>query len=246
MSKVLFDHIAVAVPRLADAPAVLVGALGGVPDFGMPTAPYTFYQWRFAGGGRLEVLEPAGPPHAFLHRFLAQRGPGVHHVTFTVPSLAEACERARAHGHEVVGLDRSDPEWQEAFLHPRGAMGIVVQIVEVSGHSVAPPFPPPSGPSAPPPPVTLLGLRLSARSAERARAQWGAVLGGEAATTRAGGLVFRWPGSPMRIAVSLDPDAPEGPVAIEYASERTVALSPGPDPVLGVTFVRREEDLLGE
>ena len=242
MSKVLFDHIAVAVPRLADAPAVLVGALGGVPDFGMPTVPYTFYQWRFAGGGRLEVLEPAGPPDGFLHRFLAQRGPGVHHVTFKVPSLDEACERARAGGHEVVGLDRSDPEWHEAFLHPRRAMGIVVQIVQVSGSGGAPSLPPPAWPAPPPPPVTLLGLRVSARSAELARAQWGAVLGGEAATD--GGLVFRWPGSPMRIAVDVDPAASEGPVAIEYASARPVALAPGRDPVLGVTFTRRAEDLL--
>ena len=245
MSKVLFDHIAIAVPRLADAPAVLVGALGGVPDFGTPTAPYTFYQWRFAGGGRLEVLEPAGPPDGFLHRFLAQRGPGVHHVTFKVPSLDEACARATSHGLAVVGVDRSDPEWHEAFLHPRTAMGIVVQIVEVSGDGAAPPFPAPPGPPAPPPPVTLLGLRVSARSAERARAQWGAVLGGEGAAHGARGLVFRWPGSPMRIAVDVEPEAPEGPVAIEYASDR-VALPPGHDPVLGVTFTRRAETLLDE
>jgi methylmalonyl-CoA/ethylmalonyl-CoA epimerase len=244
MSKIQLDHIAVAVPRLADAPAVLVGVLGGAPEYGMPTGPYTFYQWRFAGGGRLEVLEPAGPPDGFLHRFLARRGPGVHHVTFKVPNLDEACERARAHGHEVVGEDRSSPHWQEAFLHPRRAQGIVVQLVETSGLTPPALMPPPPGPAVVPPPVTLLGLRLAARSAGAARRQWGEVLGG-ACVSAAAGLVFRWPGSPLRIAVDVAPGGPEGPRAIEYASDRVLALPAGPHPVLGVPLRRAEDEAVG-
>ena len=99
---------------------------------------------------------------AFLHRFLAQRGPGIHHVTFTVPSLSEACDRARAHGYLIVGYDDSDPEWKEAFLRPKEALGIVVQFAEPgprpSGEN-APRWPPPPEPANPPPPVTMLGLR---------------------------------------------------------------------------------------
>jgi len=91
---------------------------------------------------------------AFLHRFLAQRGPGIHHVTFTVPSLSEACDRARAHGYLIVGYDDSDPEWKEAFLRPKEALGIVVQFAEPgprpSGEN-APRWPPPPGPANPPP-----------------------------------------------------------------------------------------------
>jgi hypothetical protein len=44
----------------------------------------------------------------------------------------------------------------------------------------------------------------------------------------------------MRIAVDLDPAAEEGPVAIELASPRAVALVEGPHPVLGVVFRRSE------
>src|SRR6266540_3251365 len=82
---------------MADAPATLAGRLGGTPDHGGPSTVYRFGQWRFEGGGRLEILEPIGAD-GFLHRFLRERGPGIHHVTFRVPSLREACERARAHG----------------------------------------------------------------------------------------------------------------------------------------------------
>jgi glyoxalase/bleomycin resistance protein/dioxygenase superfamily protein len=232
-----FDHIAIAAPRLADAPAVLVGKLGGAPAYGAPSGPYRFYQWRFANLGRIEVLEPMGA-ESFLHRFLAQRGPGVHHVTFKVPSLADTCARAEARGYEIVGRNESDPEWKEAFLHPRQAMGIVVQFAETrwSGDDGLPDWPPPPGPPNPPPAVAIVGLRLRARSAERARVQWEEIAGGERIGNVNGEIGYHWPGSPMRLAVEMDPAGEEGPIAIEYASDRPVAVAPGPDPVLGVVF----------
>ena len=231
-----FDHIAIATHRLADAPALLVGALGGTPAYGAPTGPYNFYQWRFANDARLEVLEPASPD-SFLHRFLAQRGPGVHHVTFKVPNLKEACARAESHGYDIVGYDDSDPEWAEAFLHPRQALGIVVQLAEVRGSSdgVPPPWPAPPGPADPPAPVTVLGLRLRAASRDRVLTQWSRVLHGE--VSEAGSqLTFRWPKSPMRLAVEISPTEPEGPIAIEYATDRPSPTPAGPNPILGTTF----------
>jgi len=238
MSGIGFDHIAIAVARMADAPAVLVGALGGTPTGdGGPSGAYTWAQWRFAGGGRLEILEPLGRD-GFLHRFLATRGPGIHHVTFRVPSLARACERAVAHGYRIVGHDDSDPEWSEAFLHPKEALGIVVQLAESrAAGGERRPFVAPPGPADPPPPVTVVGLRTRARSAERAETQWGRVLEGRREHAGAS-LVYRWPDSPMRVAVDVDPAAEEGPVAIELAGPRTVELPEGPHPVLGAAFRR--------
>lgn len=229
---IVFDHIAIALPRLADAPAVLVGALGGVPYLGAAPGAFAFGQWQFDGGGRIEILEPRGRD-GFLHRFLAQRGPGIHHVTFKVTSLREACDRAEAHGYEIVGYDDSNPGWREAFLHPRQALGIVVQFAESGpGGTLPPRVQLPAGPADPPAPVRILGLRLRARSRERARRQWETVLGGEPHEGE-GALVYRWPGSPLRIAVELDPAADEGPVAIELASDRPVSLPGRP---LGVTW----------
>jgi hypothetical protein len=68
--------------------------------------------------------------------------------------------------------------------------------------------------------------------------QWGDLLRGSATET-ADGIVYRWPDSPMRIAIDLDPAADEGPVAIEIAAAREVALPAGPHPVLGAVFSRR-------
>lgn len=239
MGRILFDHIAIAVRRMADVPELLVGVLGGVPQYGMESAAFRWGQWGFAGGGRIEILEPRGDD-GFLHRFLADHGPGVHHVTFKVPSLREACDRAEAHGYKIVGFDDSDPSWMEAFLHPRQALGIVVQFAQAgpggSGSHlrwVAPP-----GPPDPPPPVGIVGLRLTARTRERARTQWESVLGGEVVEDGGASLVFNWPGAPMRIAVTIDPRTDEGPVAVEYVASRPVPLSAGPHPILGVVFAR--------
>ena len=240
MPPIRFDHIAIAIPRMADAPAVLVGVLGGTPRHGGEVGAYRFGQWQFETGGRLEILEPAGQD-GFLHRFLAQRGPGIHHVTFRVPSLAEVCDRARVSGYDIVGYDDSNPGWKQAFLHPKQALGIVVQFAEShagAGEGLLRRWQAPPGPPEAPAPVRIVGLRLRARSRERARTQWGQVLQGEGTEDRDGALVYHWPRSPLRLAVEIDPARDEGPVGIEFAADRAVALAEGPHPVLGVTFVR--------
>jgi methylmalonyl-CoA/ethylmalonyl-CoA epimerase len=218
MAGVRLDHVAIAAERMADAVPFLAGTLGGTPAFGLRSKSYRFGQWRFANGARIEVLEPARPD-SFLHRFLARRSPAIHHVTFKVPSLAAACERAEAHGYDIVGRDESEPAWKEAFLHPKQALGIVVQVAEASVPAGGPrtPWEPPARAAEPAPPAAVLGLRLRADSAERARLQWDVVLGADTVEDHGDRLVFRWTRSPLRIAVDIDPTGEAGPGVIEYA-----------------------------
>lgn len=238
--RILFDHIAIGVGRTADTTPFLAGELGGIPDSGYPSGVFTWGTYRFEGGGSIELIEPQGPD-GFVHRFLAERGPGIHHVTFKVPSLDEVCARAEAAGYGIVGRDDSDPEWKEAFLHPKQALGIVVQFAQPGPADGTPhtPTPPPAVPS-PPPSVTILGLRMRCQSRERAVTQWGTVLQGQMADGPRGSLLFHWPGSFMRLAVEIDPVSPEGPIAIELRSPRRLALPAGAHPVLGTVF-RAEE-----
>lgn len=231
-----FDHIAIASPRMSDAGVALMAELGAVPAYGGDGRAYRFGQWRFANGARLEVLEPVGA-EGFLHRFLAQHGPGVHHVTFRVPDLRAACARAEAAGYGIVGYNDSNPYWQEAFLHPRQAMGIVVQLAQSrpAPPGTGPRWSPPAMPPGAPPAPALLGLRLSARDAVRARRQWVDVLGGEPAEGPADELILRWPRSPLRLVVEIDAGAPEGPLALDLVTDLPVA-GDEPHAVLGVTL----------
>ena len=145
------DHIALGMARIADATDFLVGRLGGRADSGGPGGGFRWACWRFEGGGRIEVIEPSGAD-GFVDRFLAARGPGIHHVTFKVSSLAEAAARAEAQGYRLVGRDESDPEWRVAYLHPKEAQGIVVQLAQPGGRSGPRPWEVPPGAAGPPAP----------------------------------------------------------------------------------------------
>jgi methylmalonyl-CoA/ethylmalonyl-CoA epimerase len=240
--------VAIAVKRLADAPEFLVGQLGGTPVEGGPGPGYSWAQWEYLGGGRIEVLDPAGPPGGFLHRFLERHGPGVHHVTFKVTDLRVAATAAEGFGYEVVGYHDLSPGWREAFLHPKQALGIVVQLAESNTELEAGEWR--SGfvfPKAPEPPEALaqvVGVRMTVQSADRARRQWEHLLG---ATCRDedGILVFRWPESPLRISVVVEPDQGEGPVGIELASGGGVDFQETTHPVLGTRFLAVSSEIDG-
>lgn len=238
----VLDHVAFGVHRVTDALPVVVDLLGGEPYEGGPGAGFQGGQWRFAGGGVIEVIEPTGPAGGFLHRFLARRGPGIHHVTFKVPRLRDAAARARALGYEIVGYSEAFPAWKECFLHPRQAQGIVVQLAEADPSAAGDwgagwRFPARAPGAPPPPPARVLGPRLVARDEKAAVRQWGVLLGGSA--TRAGDtLVFRWPGCALRIAVTIDPRAPEdGPICLEVAARPGLVLPAGVAPGLGAPIV---------
>lgn len=246
---ILLDHLAFGVPDAAAAGTFLAERLGARPKTSGPGGgPFLWWQWEFAGGGAVELIEPAGPPDGFLHRFLASRdGPGPHHLTFKVPSVRAVMTRAEELGYRPVGYNEADPSWIEVFLHPKEAQGTVVQLaeehVEAWGEAGPdwdpPPFPP--LPEAPPAAAArTLGVLLTARDEKHARRQWGELLGGaETATDR--GLRFRWPDSPLRVDVVIDLGAPEGPVSLELAAAHDLGLPEGPHPLFGLPLVQLDE-----
>jgi hypothetical protein len=232
------DHVAFGAPDVGSVVPFLVGELGGQALEGGPGGGFGFWQWTFAGGARVEVIAPSGPPGGFLHRFLERHGPSVHHVTFKVPDLDAALEGVRASGLGVVGYDASNPGWKEAFLHPRQAQGIVVQLAQSEpslDHTLLHDWSFPEVVAETPTPAEWRALVLSARDLGAARRQWGEVLGGTLEDGD-GGFRARWPGSPMAIVVEECPAADEGPLRIELASERTLALPEGPHPAFGTVF----------
>lgn len=134
LQGVLLDHVAHAVPRWQSGWTRYAVDLGAVWHSGGPGPGFAPAQLRFANLARIEVLMPWDIHlNDFLARFLEARGPGPHHLTFKVPDLRQALAAAEAVGFTPVNVDLSDPTWMEAFLHPREASGVVVQMAQASG-----------------------------------------------------------------------------------------------------------------
>lgn len=128
-----FDHLCVAVHSIAGA-ASLVRLMGGalVDGGDSPKGRFRWVQFCLPGGSKLEMIEPlpdAGPEN-FLVRFLKTGGEGLHHVTLKVTDLTAAIARAGELGFDVVGVDTSGSNWKEAFVHPKTANGVLVQLAQ--------------------------------------------------------------------------------------------------------------------
>jgi methylmalonyl-CoA/ethylmalonyl-CoA epimerase len=128
-----FDHVSMAVRDIDSSNhfTLLMGGNrfdGGINDPGR----FRWVQYRLAGGSVLEMIAPLDTedPDHFINRFIAERGEGLHHVTLKVSDLHKAVAAAEALGFEVVGIDESDPAWKEAFVHPKSANGVLVQLAE--------------------------------------------------------------------------------------------------------------------
>ena len=86
------------------------------------------------GEGHVELLRPLGPDTA-VGKFLARKGPGMHHVAYAVEDIDATLEKLAAAGLELidaearVGIRGS----RVAFIQPRSTGGVLTEIVEPSG-----------------------------------------------------------------------------------------------------------------
>lgn len=141
------DHVAVAAERWEDAWPRYAAELGGRWINGGESPGFAAHQVAYANGMRLELIRPhAVEENDFMRRFLDRNGPGPHHLTFKVDDIEGALAAAESAGFRPVGVDLTWSEWKEAFLHPKDAPGVVVQLAESHGTWTS--EPPPGFPSS--------------------------------------------------------------------------------------------------
>jgi methylmalonyl-CoA/ethylmalonyl-CoA epimerase len=82
------------------------------------------------GGGRVELLAPTGAETP-VGKFIAKRGPGMHHVAYEVDDIRAALSSLEAAGAELI-----DPEprpglfgLEVAFVHPDSVHGVLAEVV---------------------------------------------------------------------------------------------------------------------
>jgi len=126
-----FDHVAIGVHQAETAAHLFRDILGGEPVGGMdvPGEGFRFFQYRYPNSMKIELIEPLEDT-GFLPKFLAERGEGVHHLTFKVTDIQSKLRELRARGIEPVHVLLEGP-WLEAFIHPRQAHGCLIQLLEM-------------------------------------------------------------------------------------------------------------------
>lgn len=82
------------------------------------------------GGSRIELLAPLGDETP-VGRFLAKRGPGMHHVAFETADVAAELARLRADGVELIDETPRQGMFglQVAFVHPEATGGVLAEFV---------------------------------------------------------------------------------------------------------------------
>ena len=126
------DHIGVAVEDLDAAVDLYLGRFGMaeqhrevVEEQGVEAVLLEI------GEGHVELLRPLGPDTA-VGKFLASKGPGLHHVAYQTTDIDSALEQVKAAGLRLIdetpriGIRGS----RVAFLHPKATGGVLTELVE--------------------------------------------------------------------------------------------------------------------
>jgi methylmalonyl-CoA epimerase len=125
------DHVAIAVPSLEEARRTYE-LLAGQPCSPPETVPEQGVRVAFCGA--VELLEPLGED-TVVGRFLARRGPGLHHVAYRCADVQVELDRLLAAGVELVDAHprRGARGDLVAFLHPRTTGSVLVELVQRAG-----------------------------------------------------------------------------------------------------------------
>ncbi|HVH30716.1 MAG TPA: methylmalonyl-CoA epimerase [bacterium] len=126
------DHLGIAVRDLVEA-ARLYSSAFGLEVTERYTLPEEGVRIAFLPSGEidLELLEPIDHSGS-VAKFLATRGPGLHHIAFQVPDIEAALARASTAGCTVVapGPHPGARGYLIAFLHPSTSGGVLIEFVQ--------------------------------------------------------------------------------------------------------------------
>lgn len=123
-------HIGIAVEAL-DRVLPFYRDVLGLPEEPLDDADGARIAGLRAGDSLVELLEPRSPDSP-IGKFVAKRGPGIHHVCFAVDDLDAALDRCRRAGVRLIDdVPRTGAEGKRiAFLHPSSTAGVLVELTE--------------------------------------------------------------------------------------------------------------------
>ena len=124
-------HIGVAVDDVEASLSFYRDVLGLTPHHGPETRDGATIVSLPFGESEVELLEPLSPDGP-IARFIAKRGPGIHHVCYRVDDLDLALERCRQGGYQLIdAVPRLGVGGKRiAFVHPKSTNGILIELTE--------------------------------------------------------------------------------------------------------------------
>ena len=126
------DHVGIAVTDLETSVESYRRTLGVEPTHRERVADQGVDEVLFAVGTSFIQLLGALGADTPVGRFLATRGPGVHHVAYRVDDVAAALSRLRSEGVRLVdeAPRRGSRDTMIAFVHPKDMGGVLVELVQ--------------------------------------------------------------------------------------------------------------------
>jgi methylmalonyl-CoA/ethylmalonyl-CoA epimerase len=135
MAKVIrIDHVAILVDDLEKTLGFWRQALGmkltEIQDVPAEMAQIAFLP---IGGSEIELVMPTGGDSG-LRRFLEKRGPGMHHICLEVDDLDGMLAQLKEQGIQLINEEpRVSSEGRKyAFIHPKSANGVMVELYELT------------------------------------------------------------------------------------------------------------------
>jgi methylmalonyl-CoA/ethylmalonyl-CoA epimerase len=123
-------HIGVAVAALSDVLPLYRDVLD-LPEVPLDDADGAHIVGLAAGDALVELLEPAARDSP-IAKFVDKRGPGIHHICFSVDDIDGTLAKARAAGITLIDeVPRVGAEGKRiAFLHPKSTGGVLIELSE--------------------------------------------------------------------------------------------------------------------
>jgi methylmalonyl-CoA/ethylmalonyl-CoA epimerase len=124
-------HVGIAVRALDEILPFYRDVLG-LPEVELDDADGARIAGLAAGESLVELLE-ADDAQSPIGKFVAKRGPGIHHICFAVDDLDGTLERCRTAGIRLIDESpRLGAEGKRiAFLHPSATAGVLVELTEL-------------------------------------------------------------------------------------------------------------------
>jgi len=123
-------HVGVAVSAL-DAILPFYRDILGLPEIPLDDADGARIVGLEAGESLVELLQ-ADSSDSPIGKFVAKRGPGIHHICFAVDDLDGTLARCRSAGIRLIDdVPRTGAEGKRiAFLHPQATAGVLIELTE--------------------------------------------------------------------------------------------------------------------